>query len=172
MYRCPYYAVMARRSTTAARARELTDVITRMRRALRRSIRVDYPWESRPMAQVEVLQMLQETGAIRLGDLADRLNLAQSTVSSLVGRLLADGMVERTVDPRDRRAALTRLTADGEQHLADWNDAHRRRLGRALRSLDAADRATVDAALPALARLVDALNQPDPDDADDAGSAM
>ena len=35
-------------------ASALTHVITRLRRALRRSIRSDYPWESLPMAQVEV----------------------------------------------------------------------------------------------------------------------
>lgn len=147
-----------RATPSASRVRELTDVITRMRRALRRSIRADYPWEARPMAQIEVLQMLQETGAVRLGDLADRLNLAQSTVSSLVGRLLADGLVERDTDQRDRRAALIRLSPPGTTQLADWDLAHQQRLGRALRTLTPSDGTKVQDALPALARLVDALN--------------
>ena len=158
MYRCSYDSGMPPRAGPGARARELTDVITRMRRALRRSIRVDYPWEARPMAQIEVLQMLQDTGPIRLRDLAGRLNLAQSTVSSLVGRLLTDGLVQRATDEHDRRAARIQLTPDGRQHLSEWDDAHRRRLGRALRTLDAADRNKVQDALPALGRLADALN--------------
>lgn len=158
MHRRPYDAGMPSRVTPGARARELTDVITRMRRALRRSIRLDYPWEARPMAQIEVLQMLQDTGPIRLRDLAERLNLAQSTVSSLVGRLLTAGLVQRATDQHDRRAARIQLTPAGQQHLGEWDDAHRQRLGRALRSLAAADRSKVQDALPALGRLADALN--------------
>ena len=139
-------------------ARELTDVVARLRRALRRSIRSDYPWESRPMAQVEVLQTLRDTGAIRLGDLAAQLNLAQSTVSTLVGRLLADGLVARGVDPHDRRAAVLELSPAGRKHLREWDAAHRRRLSRALGTLRPSDRNRITAALPALAELVDVLN--------------
>jgi hypothetical protein len=39
-----------------AQVQRLTDVVTRLRRALRSSIRTEYPWESLPMAQVELLQ--------------------------------------------------------------------------------------------------------------------
>ena len=106
----------------AARVRELTAVVTQLRRALRRSIRLEAAWRSRPIAQVEVLQMLRETGPVRLGDLAGRLNLAQSTVSALVSGLVADDLVSREVDGPE------------------------------------ADRAAVLAALPALGRLVEALN--------------
>lgn len=41
-----------------AGAQQLTDVITRLRRALRSSIRSEFPWEALPMAQVELLQTL------------------------------------------------------------------------------------------------------------------
>jgi DNA-binding MarR family transcriptional regulator len=146
---------MARHSP--AQARELTDVVTRLRRALRRSIRTDYPWEARPMAQVEVLQSLRDTGPTRLGDLAARLHLAQSTVSSLVGRLLDDGLLTRGVDANDRRASVIELSEPGRQQLSDWDDAHERRIGSALRALSAHDRDCVRAALPALERLVGAL---------------
>jgi len=37
----------------------LTELVTRLRRVLRASIRTDYPWESLPMAQVELLQRLR-----------------------------------------------------------------------------------------------------------------
>jgi DNA-binding MarR family transcriptional regulator len=147
---------------TAASARELTDVVTRLRRALRRSIRSDYPWEARPMAQVEVLQSLRDSGPTRLGDLAARLHLAQSTVSSLVALLVADGLLAREVDPRDRRASVLELTDAGAGHLRDWDEAHQRRFGAALRALPRADRDRVGAALPALARLVAALEDADP----------
>jgi DNA-binding MarR family transcriptional regulator len=148
----------APRSLTAAKTRELTDVITRLRRALRRSIRTDYPWESRPMAQVEVLQSLRENGASRVGDLAEQLRLSQSTVSALVGKLIDAGLVSRDVDRADRRASVVDLTSEGLRDVGEWDSAHQRRLAAALRSLDAADRAAVLAAVSALRRLVDALD--------------
>lgn len=138
-------------------ARGLTDVVARLRRALRRSIRSDYPWEARPMAQVEVLQTLHDAGPIRIGDLAVRLNLAQSTVSTLVGRLLSDGLVERGVDRQDRRAAVLSLSPAGVADLAAWDDAHQQRLGRALATLRTDEQRRIAAALPALGRLVEAL---------------
>lgn len=146
-----------RRSDAATVTRELTAVVSRLRRALRASIRTEFPWEARPVAQIEVLQTLRETGDVRLGELAGRLHLAQSTVSALVTALADEGLVARSVDARDRRAALARLTPAGERHLAGWDAAHRRRLGRALRTLDPDERAQIAAALPALDRLVAAL---------------
>lgn len=109
------------------------------------------------MAQIEVLQTVHHHGTVRLGDLAARLNLAQSTVSTLVGRLIADGLVARTVDPRDRRAAMIALTPAGGRNLRDWDDAHRRRLARALDALLPPQRRRITSALPALGDLVHAL---------------
>lgn len=109
------------------------------------------------MAQVEVLQTLRDAGPIRLGDLAVRLNLAQSTVSTLVGRLLTDGLVDRGVDRQDRRAAVLSLSSAGRADLAAWDDAHQQRLGQALAALPAEEQRRIAAALPALGQLVQAL---------------
>lgn len=147
------------RSDTGAVTLELTAAVTQLRRALRRSIRTDFPWEARPPAQVEVLQTLRETGPLRLGELAGQLNLAQSTMSALVTALLRDGLVDRTVDSRDRRAVVVALTGQGRSYLGGWDAAHRRRLGRALHALTAADRAQIAAALPSLSRLAETLNR-------------
>lgn len=145
-------------SATAADIRALTDVVTRLRRTLRRSVRTEIPWESRPVAQIEVLQSLRDLGTSRVGDVAERLRLAQSTVSMLLARLVDDGLVTRRADRLDRRASVVTLSAAGLRDLRAWDALHRRRLGRALRSLDADDRAAVLGALPALGRLVDALD--------------
>jgi DNA-binding MarR family transcriptional regulator len=110
------------------------------------------------MAQIEVLQSVRETGATRIGDLAERLRLAQSTVSTLVSRLVVDGLLARTVDPIDRRASVVELTDVGRRGMREWDEAHRRRLAAALAALPATDRGAVTAALPALSRLVDALD--------------
>lgn len=143
--------------TGDADAYTLTDVVARLRRVLRTSIRTDYPWEALPMAQVELLQSLAESSPARVGDLATRLSLAPSTVSGLISQMMAAGLVERGTDPTDRRVAVVELSADGRSQLAGWHAAHRERIATALDELDPGDRAAIDAALPALSRLVDRL---------------
>lgn len=138
------------------RAQRLTDVVTRLRRALRSSIRTDYPWESLPMAQVELLQTLA-AAPLRVGELAARQRLAPNTVSGLVGKLLEAGFVDRQADPGDRRTARIALTEAGHQQLLDWQQAHERRIANALATLSTADHEAVMAALPGLDRLAKAL---------------
>jgi DNA-binding MarR family transcriptional regulator len=138
----------------------LTEVVTRLRRALRASIRTDIPWEALPMAQVELLLTLAEVAPTRISDLADRLHLANSTVSGLVAQMMDSGLVQRGTDPADRRAAVITLTPAGRAQLAEWEQAHEARLGRAFARLPAADRHAISAAMPALARLTEQLIDP------------
>ncbi len=143
----------------ASDAHLLTEAVTRLRRALRASIRTEYPWETLPMAQVELLQVLAGHSPARIGDLAARQRLATSTVSGLIGQMINAGLVARAVDPVDRRASAVTLTEAGREQLAAWTRAHERRLDAALGSLDAGDRAAVRAALPALFRLAEHLGE-------------
>ena len=135
----------------------LAEVVARLRRVLRASIRSEYPWESLPMAQVELMQRLREEPGLRLNDLAARHRLASNTVSTLLQQLVTAGLVSRQPDPADRRAVQLRLTPDGERMIADWQGAHQRRMASALDGLPAADQQAIQAALPALSRLVDRL---------------
>jgi DNA-binding MarR family transcriptional regulator len=138
-------------------ARLLTDTVTRLRRALRTSIRSDYPWESLPMAQVELLMALADHAPAKVGQLATLLHLAPNTVSGLLQQLVEGGFATRQTDTADRRVARVALTEAGHQQLADWQAAHEQRIGGALSRLPDADRAAVLDALPALNSLVDEL---------------
>jgi DNA-binding MarR family transcriptional regulator len=143
----------------------LTDVVTRLRRVLRASIRSEYPWESLPMAQVEILQRLEEEPGLRINDLAVRHRLANNTVSTLIQQMVLAGLVTRTEHPTDRRAVRLELTPAGRDMLTAWQRAHEQRLARAMDHLEPADRTAVLAVLPALSRLVDQLEGEDATDA-------
>ncbi|MFI6447077.1 MarR family winged helix-turn-helix transcriptional regulator [Kitasatospora sp. NPDC050543] len=153
------YGVTDEVALAVERARLLTDVVTRLRRALRSSIRTDYPWESLPMAQVELLQTLA-AAPLRVGELAARQRLAPNTVSGLISKLLDAGFVDRQPDPGDRRTARIALTEAGQRQLEDWQRAHERRIADALASLSPDDREAVMGALPGLERLAKALAAP------------
>ncbi|HEY8699870.1 MAG TPA: MarR family transcriptional regulator [Arthrobacter sp.] len=151
----------AGRNYAGADAWSLTGVITRLRRVLRSSVRQEFPWESLPMAQVEVLQRLADEPGMGVSDLADRQRLATNTVSSLVQQMVTSGLVERTPRPGDRRAANLSLTKTGTETLAAWQAANDRRLGQALERLPQAYQNAIENAVPALAALASLLETDD-----------
>jgi DNA-binding MarR family transcriptional regulator len=72
-------------------------------------------------------------------ELAERLQLAQSTVTELVRRAEETGLVERQRSAADGRIAHLRLSAEGERRLArsfTGNDSERRALRDAFRHLE------------------------------------
>lgn len=135
----------------------LTDVITRLRRVLRVAIRSEHPWETLPMAQVEILQRLNEHSRVRVRDLADQQRLAANTVSTLLQQMVAAEFVEREPDPDDGRAIAVSITGKGEQALASWLAGNQRRLESGLQMLAGRDRLAIANAMPALSRLAAAL---------------
>lgn len=71
--------------------------------------------------------------------LADRLQLAQSTVTELVGRAEDAGLIGREPSGIDGRVALLRLTDEGERRLAEaftTLETERENLRESILSLD------------------------------------
>ena len=58
------------------------------------------------------------SGRATLGELAERLALAPSSMTELVARSEALGLVRRELDPSQRRAVFVAITAEGERRLA------------------------------------------------------
>jgi DNA-binding MarR family transcriptional regulator len=66
------------------------------------------------LPKLAALHQLTAAGeSIPLGQLAERLACVKSNVTQLVDRLEADGLVNRTADPNDRRSRLAVLTDAG-----------------------------------------------------------
>ncbi|HWR29203.1 MAG TPA: MarR family transcriptional regulator [Negativicutes bacterium] len=65
------------------------------------------------MAQCHALVEIGRAGSISLIDLAKLLNLDNSTMSRTVNNLVNNSMVERQLDPNDRRYITIRLTQGG-----------------------------------------------------------
>ncbi len=138
---------------------ELTDVITRLRRSLRSSVRSDVPWETLPMAQVELLQRLADEPGLGVSELAERQRLARNTVSNLVQRMVVADMLERRARDDDRRAVTLTVTDHGREQLASWRRANEDRVHEALGDLGPDERTAIAAALPALHIFADRLEE-------------
>ena len=91
-------------------ADELMGLVQGLRRVVRRRLRAELPGPALRGAQVELLQLVEEEPGVGVAAAARSLHLAGNTVSTLVNQLVAAGMVQRTVNPADRRAARLTLT--------------------------------------------------------------
>ena len=149
-------AVQARTSEDLLAA-ELAEAWARVRRRLRRGARAAVGGEPLTGAQVELLRLVETQPGIGVADAAAALVVAPNTVSTLVGGLVAAGLLERDRDPADGRAARLTLTAAARRRLRRWRDERTRLLAGALRELSPEDRAVLEASIPALERLFAAL---------------
>ena len=72
----------------------------------------------------QALDVLGVEGGVRVGELADRIGIDETTATRLVDRLEVDGLVERHRLPGDRRVTVVDLTEAGTQLVQEI--AHRR----------------------------------------------
>ena len=105
------------------------------------------------------LTRLAGSAPTRLTELAAAEGVSQPSMSSLVARLVDQGLVHRGRDPQDARVVLLSLTPDGEALVAQRRADRTARLDRALSDLSPDDVARIAAAVPALNRLADALRR-------------
>jgi len=80
------------------------------------------------VAPLSVMSRAQD-GALRLGDVAERLHLDMSVASRHVSELEERGLVERRPDPHDGRCRTLHVTPAGERWLADVRGRFAERMG-------------------------------------------
>lgn len=99
------------------------------------------------MPQLVVLQAIAELGEVTTGRISANANLSQATVTVILDKLVARGLVERYRSPADRRVVHSRLTDTGREALATAAPLRNERLVRAYAHLPQERRAEVAAAL-------------------------
>jgi DNA-binding MarR family transcriptional regulator len=67
------------------------------------------------VAQLRVLLVLQSTGSSRMSDIASVLDVALSTATGIVDKLVRKELVIRETDPQDRRLVICRLSPTGQE---------------------------------------------------------
>jgi DNA-binding MarR family transcriptional regulator len=106
-----------RRTTPDPLIMQVIDDLRRIVRVLRTSSRSAQQRLGVTGAQLFVLKVLSEVPSLSLNDLAARTHTHQSTVSVVVKRLVARGLVKRTESATDGRSVDLRLTGPGRSLL-------------------------------------------------------
>ncbi len=140
-------------------ATELLNVILPIRRALRRALRRAHPAEALPQAQVEVLGVIERQPGISVQQVAQLLQLAPNSVSTLVNQLTREGLVDRQRHAGDRRSVRLSATPEAVRLLTARRQFRRETTQLALAGLSAGDRRRIQDALPALRLLLAGLEE-------------
>lgn len=140
---------MARRSATQDRA-VAAQCIRALVRALHQSARRVERGTGVTNAQLFVLQQLGERHGLSINDLAERALTGQNAVSTVVERLVTQGLVRRARAADDARRVVATLTPAGRELLERAPEPPTTRLLTALAEMPAAS-------LPSLARGLRAL---------------
>ncbi|WP_243653916.1 MarR family winged helix-turn-helix transcriptional regulator [Pseudonocardia endophytica] len=120
---------------------------------LNRRIRIDDS-ESLPPLQLSTLVTVELHGPLRLSELARREAVTAPTMSRVLTALEEQGLVVRAPDPGDARGVLISISDTGRTRLQEMRSHRTALIARRLDRLDDAQRAALDAALPALEALL------------------
>lgn len=116
--------------------------------------------------QLAVLQAIADLGEVTTGRISQDVSLSQATVTVVLDRLVARGLVERYRNPSDRRIVHSRLTVPGLAALAEAAPLLNERLTRAYAALPEDERDGVVRALGWAATALEAVADDLPDGED------
>jgi len=144
---------------------EMADIVSRLRRAMRRAARAADPALGLSVAQLELLSCMAEHPGVRPSQLARLLRLAPSSVATLLNGLQSAGFVRRTPGgdaggAGDRRTVSLDLSEEGAAAVTRWHRVNEDIIQAALATLPERDQAALRDAAPALRELtvsIDAL---------------
>jgi len=107
-------------------------------------------------AQFRVLQIIGEKGQATATAISTRMRVSQATVTSLVDKLVGEGMVLREKSTQDRRQTNIHVTPKGRQTLASAPDPLQQRFVRKFSEMEDWEQAMLVANLERVAAMLDA----------------
>jgi DNA-binding MarR family transcriptional regulator len=103
---------------------------------------------------LSALATVSKHGPVRLADLAQLEAVSAPSITRLVAELESRGLVARSVDPQDGRAFRIQVTGAGMDAVLRARAARAEVVAELLADLGPAELASIEAALPALERVV------------------
>jgi DNA-binding MarR family transcriptional regulator len=150
---------MSRAEQAKAEAAELLAAMGAVRQVARRAVRTSAHAEALPPARSELLRLAARRPGIGVAEAAQELRLAPNSVSTMVSKLAEDGLLSRGRVASDGRSVRLTVTEAGAARVEQWHDIRTDLAGRAIDLLAPADRQALLAAIPALTRLAQHMEE-------------
>jgi DNA-binding MarR family transcriptional regulator len=110
---------------------------------------------------LSVLHTLSRVGPCRLSDLVRTEQIKKPALTSALAKLERDGLIERRPDPRDGRASMLSLTAEGQSIVSRRQAVRAERLRSLIDRLSPADRTRLLSIAGVLDQIVQLANEQD-----------
>ena len=101
------------------------------------------------LPQFRMLVVLSNRGPLRSGELADALGVHPSTATRMVDRLSTDGLVDRDVNPGNRREVILSLSNRGGRLVDEVSRRRQEQIAAIVTAMPAQQRGRLVAALQA-----------------------
>jgi len=106
---------------------------------------------------ISLLLNVARSGPMRMSELADSEGINPTMLSRAIAGMVQDGLLERTSDEGDRRAAWVKATASGRRLAERMRRERTGAVDQALAELSEDERQRIERALPALEALAEEL---------------
>ena len=109
------------------------------------------------MPQISTIMRIYHQGVCGVSDIGDYLGVTNAASSQMINRLVEQGLLERSEDPKDRRNRLITLTPKGEALLHDFIEARYHWMHDLTTQLSPEDQETIITALTHLQEAAERL---------------
>lgn len=106
--------------------------------------------------QIVLLQAIQEAGEMTIGEAAQRINLSQATVTSILDRLEKRGLIQRIRSVTDKRKVYVSLSEQGLETLSAAPMPLQRNFVKQFEALQDWEQQMILASLQRIAHMMDA----------------
>jgi DNA-binding MarR family transcriptional regulator len=106
-------------------------------------------------SQSSVLSNLDRLGSMTMTQIAEKEGIAKPSATGIVGRLLEKGLVDRAIDPSDRRSTVVGINRAGSALLDQRRQERTAFLTRRIEDLTAEERDTLERAVEILERMAE-----------------
>lgn len=107
------------------------------------------------LAQFRVLMVLQHFGSMSVNELRSKLNIAQSSASEIIERLVRQKMLAKEKNPEDKRMTLLRLTPRAKKFIWSQQDQIKNQYRMMLSALDEKDQTILVESFENIQKIVD-----------------
>ena len=89
---------------------------------IRSELRVNF---QTPLPRFALMAQLERNpDGLKMGELSKRMMVTGGNVTGITDQLVAEGLVVREDNPKDRRAYIVKLTKEGRRVFREWADEH------------------------------------------------
>jgi DNA-binding MarR family transcriptional regulator len=112
-----------------------------------------------PVGAVRALLIIESGFARAPHQVAAVLKVSRTTVTGMLDRLVTDGLITRSIDPRDRRSFVLDMTDTGRELVRQIDALRRSQLEHALTTLDKSSLQALHQGLESLTHAMDVCRE-------------